>query len=179
MVHSLKFKNQFLNITLSILAMHLLRKIYFVGCILLLLIFLNLLFYWQIIREEDLQKNEKQNCLKVDTLRVTHQTGPLMINESDVLKFIFSTGLPLNLDFEGFKNHTGTHRFIVPNIVHYIRFQQTRFTFYEYICLLSAYINHRPNLIIIHTDVIKYGGFKGFILAKPINSSFTPIIKLV
>ena len=82
MVHSLRFKNQFLNKTLSILAMHLLRKIYFVGCILLLLIFLNLLFYWQIIREEDLQKNEKLNCLKVEKLRVTHQTGPLMINES-------------------------------------------------------------------------------------------------
>lgn len=62
-------------------------------------------------------------------------------------------------DFEGFNNSVGADRLIVPNIIHYIRFNKKSFTFVEYICLRSAYIHQRPDYIFIHTDVV--GGFRG------------------
>lgn len=62
----------------------------------------------------------------------------------------------MNLDFEGFDNETGRSyggRLVVPNLVHYIRFNKTTFTFVDYICLRSAYIQQRPDRIYLHTNV--------------------------
>lgn len=86
---------------------------------------------------------------------------PIVLNHEEALKLISNTGFPLDMDFEGFDNETGHHRFIVPNIVHYIRLKQVRFTYTDYLCLLSVHIHHRPDFIIIHTDVLRSGGFKG------------------
>lgn len=55
--------------------------------------------------------------------------------------------------FEGFNNETGAKNLIVPNIIHYIRFNKTTFNFIEYVCIRSAYVNHRPQHIFIHTNV--------------------------
>lgn len=62
----------------------------------------------------------------------------------------------VNLDFDGFDNETGQSfggRLIVPNLIHYIRFNKTTFTFVDYICLRSAYIQQRPDRIYLHTNV--------------------------
>ena len=56
--------------------------------------------------------------------------------------------------FEGFNNETGTDSFIVPNIIHYIRFNKATFSFVDYVCVRSAYVNHRPQRIFFHTNVI-------------------------
>ncbi len=57
------------------------------------------------------------------------------------------------IDFEGFDNQTGTGRLIVPNIIHYIRFNRTALTFVEYVCLRSAYLRQQPERILVHTNV--------------------------
>jgi hypothetical protein len=64
-----------------------------------------------------------------------------------------------SIDFERIDNETGAPNFIVPNIVHYIRLHKRSWTFVEYICLRSAYVNQRPDFIFIHSNVLN--GFKG------------------
>ena len=62
----------------------------------------------------------------------------------------------MNLDFDGFDNETGRTyggRLIVPNLIHYIRFNKTAFTFVDYVCLRSAYIQQKPDRIYLHTNV--------------------------
>ena len=61
-------------------------------------------------------------------------------------------------DFEGFNNKTGVDKLIVPNIVHYIRFNSQSFKFYEYICLRSAYLQQHPDFIFIHTNLNRFKG---------------------
>ena len=56
------------------------------------------------------------------------------------------------IDFQGFDNQTGADHFIVPNIIHLIRMNQTQFTFTDWMCLQAAYHNHRPDYFYIHTD---------------------------
>ena len=55
--------------------------------------------------------------------------------------------------FDYFNNQTGADEFVVPNIVHYVRFKKKSWTFVEYICLRSAYVQQKPDYIVIHTDV--------------------------
>ena len=61
-------------------------------------------------------------------------------------------------EFGGFNNETGADHFIVPNIVHYVRFRKKSGTFVQYICMHSAYIIQRPDFIFIHTDVDEFKG---------------------
>uniref|UniRef100_A0A0P6DHA5 Sulfotransferase sult n=2 Tax=Daphnia magna TaxID=35525 RepID=A0A0P6DHA5_9CRUS len=56
------------------------------------------------------------------------------------------------LKFLYFNNETGTDHFIVPNIIHLIRFNKTEFSFVDYICTQAAFRNHRPDHFYIHTD---------------------------
>ena len=63
-----------------------------------------------------------------------------------------------NMEFEGFNNETGVDHFIVPNIVHFIRFNQTEFTFVDYLCLQSAYRRQHPDYVFIHADNISFHG---------------------
>ena len=62
--------------------------------------------------------------------------------------------------FDGINNETGADHFIVPNIIHLIRFNKTEFSFSDYICLQAAYRNHRPEYFYIHTDApgLKFHG---------------------
>ena len=72
------------------------------------------------------------------------------------------------IDFNGFNNETGADHFIVPNIVHYVRFYKKSWTFVEYICMRSAYVNQRPDYIFIHTDVDEFKGkYWNWILREP------------
>jgi hypothetical protein len=67
------------------------------------------------------------------------------------------------MDFYGFNNETGASSFIVPNIIHYIRFNMTEYSFVDYLCLRAAFLRQRPDYVYIHTDVPDpgNGGFRG------------------
>ena len=54
--------------------------------------------------------------------------------------------------FQGFNNETGADRFIVPNIIHFIRFNQPEYSFIDYVVMKAAMRNHRPDYFYIHTD---------------------------
>jgi hypothetical protein len=62
--------------------------------------------------------------------------------------------------FEGFNNETGTEdgTYLVPNIIHFVRFKQQNLSFVDAVCVLSAFKNHRPDKILFHTDVDSFVG---------------------
>lgn len=68
---------------------------------------------------------------------------------------------PWNGSFEGFNNVTGADRFIVPNIIHFIHFNQPEFLFVHYVVIKAAMKNHRPDYFYIHTNVPGPGNFTG------------------
>ena len=66
-----------------------------------------------------------------------------------------------NLPFDGFNNVTGADRFIVPNIIHFIRYNQLEYSFIDYVVIKAAMKNNRPDYFYIHTDVPGPGNFTG------------------
>jgi hypothetical protein len=62
---------------------------------------------------------------------------------------------------EGFSNVFGADRFIVPNIIHFIRFNQTEYSLIDYVVIKAAMRNQRPDYFYIHTDVPGPGNFTG------------------
>ena len=69
------------------------------------------------------------------------------------------------IHFERLNNETGADYFVIPNIVHFARFNKSEFSFGGFICLQSAYRYQRPNQIFVHTNVesgfkCKYWSFK-------------------
>ncbi|KAL1465810.1 hypothetical protein WDU94_005350 [Cyamophila willieti] len=66
-----------------------------------------------------------------------------------------------SVDFRGFNNYTGypSGCYVVPDIVHLIKFNQEEFNFIEMICIASILINHKPQSVRIHTNNLF--GFKG------------------
>ena len=62
--------------------------------------------------------------------------------------------------FEGFNNETGTENgtYLVPKIIHFLRFKERNFTFVDAVCVLSAFKNHRPDIILFHTDFDSFVG---------------------
>lgn len=77
------------------------------------------------------------------------------------------------INFDGFNNETGADHLIVPNIIHYVRFNQMEYSFVDYLCLQAAYRNHRPDYFYIHTNVgdkLK-GKYWGWIQKDPDLSS--------
>lgn len=63
-------------------------------------------------------------------------------------------------NFTGFDNETGTAdgRFIIPNYVHFIKFQHATFSFVHMVCILAALKNQRPEKLFIHTDLEEFQG---------------------
>ncbi|KAK9506646.1 hypothetical protein O3M35_008541 [Rhynocoris fuscipes] len=63
-------------------------------------------------------------------------------------------------DFDNFDNITGTKDgcYIVPNIVHFIRFNQKQLSFIDLVCILAAYKHQKPDHIYIHTNVLNFKG---------------------
>ena len=55
--------------------------------------------------------------------------------------------------FDNFDNVTGAEHFIVPNIIHFIRFQTFELNFVDYMVLLAAMRNHKPDKFFFHTNV--------------------------
>ena len=64
------------------------------------------------------------------------------------------------LDFEGFDNNSTKpgRPLIVPNIVHFIFLNTTRVKFHEMICIFAAYLNQRPDTIMIHCEDCNFKG---------------------
>jgi len=56
-------------------------------------------------------------------------------------------------DFTNFNNDIGSRKLIVPNIVHFIQFDMKTLNFVTFICLLSAWYNHKPSKIYLHTNL--------------------------
>lgn len=107
------------------------------------LLLLPSLCYWSIY---DLISGNRWNGIAADN---SDETRPVGGYASSAIE---STGL----DFDGFDNETGQTfggRLIVPNLIHYIRFNKTSFTFVDYVCLRSAYIQQKPDRIYLHTNV--------------------------
>lgn len=63
-------------------------------------------------------------------------------------------------NFTGFDNETGTSdgRYIIPNYVHFIKFQHATFSFVHMVCILAALKNQRPEKLFIHTDLEEFQG---------------------
>lgn len=57
------------------------------------------------------------------------------------------------MDFEGFNNETGVDHFLVPNVIHFIRFKLANYSFVDYVIMRAAMRNHRPDYFFIHSDV--------------------------
>ncbi|KAF6200052.1 hypothetical protein GE061_006352 [Apolygus lucorum] len=62
--------------------------------------------------------------------------------------------------FEGFDNVNGAGNgcYIIPNIIHFIRFNQPKFKFLEAVCVLAALKNQKPDKIYFHTNSPKFVG---------------------
>ena len=73
----------------------------------------------------------------------------IAVNVAAVQKLLFD---------ENFNNFTGADHLIVPNLIHYVRFNNTEYSFVEYLCLKAAFRNQRPDLIYIHTNVGEFAG---------------------
>ena len=60
--------------------------------------------------------------------------------------------------FEGFNNVSGVDEYLVPNIVHFIRFKKTNFSFVDAVTVLAAFKNQRPDKIMFHADDVNFIG---------------------
>lgn len=62
--------------------------------------------------------------------------------------------------FVGFNNETGSANgeYIIPNIVHFIFFGDSRVTYVTAVCVLAAFKNQNPDKIMFHTDVDEFTG---------------------
>ena len=135
----------------------------FIAILCVFLLVLPILSYWRI---NQVEQHFNRWGPRIDSEIVHRNLAiyspiPIVLDHEAALSLITESGFKLQMDFDGFDNQEGANRFIVPNIVHYLRLKQARFTFTDYLCLLSVHINQKPNFIIIHTDVLKSGGFKG------------------
>ncbi|XP_034233306.1 uncharacterized protein LOC117640652 [Thrips palmi] len=63
-------------------------------------------------------------------------------------------------NFEGFNNETGdaSGEYIVPNFVHFLRFNQEEFDFLDFVVVLSALRHQKPERLFFHTNVKRFRG---------------------
>ena len=56
-------------------------------------------------------------------------------------------------DFKNFDNTVGSPTPLVPDIIHFIQFDQEEISFIHFICMCSAFYNHASSFIYLHTNV--------------------------
>jgi len=61
-------------------------------------------------------------------------------------------------NFNGFNNETGVSSYLVPNIIHLIRFNKSEFSFVDIVVIRAAHIAQKPDAIYIHTNIEKFHG---------------------
>lgn len=59
------------------------------------------------------------------------------------------------VDFTYASNVTGFPYYVVPNVVHFIRLGNASLSFVEAVCIRAAWIQQRPESLVIHCDVCK------------------------
>ena len=60
-----------------------------------------------------------------------------------------------NMSFDdSFDNYKGADRLIVPNIIHFIRYNKFELGFIDYVVLKAAMRNHRPDHFYFHTNIL-------------------------
>ncbi len=62
-------------------------------------------------------------------------------------------GRHFDIFFKNFDNETGADHFIVPNIIHFIRFGNFSLSFVDYVVLKAAMRNHKPDKFFFHSDI--------------------------
>lgn len=62
------------------------------------------------------------------------------------------------ISFEGFNNEIGCQDQIVPNIIHYVNLKQNDLKFPQFLSIVSAWLNHKPDYIYLHCDDCEYSG---------------------
>jgi hypothetical protein len=62
------------------------------------------------------------------------------------------------INFEKFNNVSGTNQYIVPNIIHYINLNQPEIKFGQYLSIISAWLNQKPDQIYIHCNKCNFSG---------------------
>lgn len=127
------------------------RNLVIVSSTLFALILFNVLYYEDLTRKFPVTRYLAitKSAFVQDYANWKKYKAAVRLAESDAFK----------LNENGADNVTGADHYIVPNIVHFFRYQRKSFSFVDYICLRSAYVNQRPDYIFIHTDVT--GGFAG------------------
>ncbi len=61
-----------------------------------------------------------------------------------------------SINFHGFNNEIGASEYIVPNVIHFIRFNKTNLTFIDIIMIRGADIAQKADAISIHIYVKKF-----------------------
>lgn len=56
------------------------------------------------------------------------------------------------IQMQSYNNETGADHFIVPNIIHFVRFNLSEYSFVDYVVMQAAMRNHRPDHFYIHSD---------------------------
>ncbi|KAF7493505.1 hypothetical protein SSS_03155 [Sarcoptes scabiei] len=117
--------------------------------------------------------NDHQRSID-DSLRNNHNNDGDDRNESSIFKLLdYHYGhLRFDNDFSSSNNETGFDEFIVPNLIHYIQLENPFMDFITMISILSVVRNHRPSLLLIHTDRNRLRG-KYWEQIKILNSSET------
>jgi hypothetical protein len=120
--------------------------------LILINLFLNLINIYNIGNEQ------KCNHLGLDNLNKSLLIDKKQKKNNDILR-IFDIDENVILDFEGFNNVNGTDRYIVPNIFHLIYLNSPNIKFYQAINIYSIFLNHKPDLIVIHCDNCSFWGY--------------------
>ncbi|XP_069698646.1 uncharacterized protein [Periplaneta americana] len=68
--------------------------------------------------------------------------------------------------FDNFDNVTGSPDLIVPNIVHFILFGKNSLEFIPFLSILSALKVQQPEVVYIHNDAEKFGGYYWTVLQQ-------------
>ena len=84
--------------------------------------------------------------LPMTVLLLVLKSGAILDNQ------IYENSEP-TIVFDGFNNETGVNYFLVPNIIHFIRFNLPEYKFVDYIVMRAAMRNHRPDQFFIHSNV--------------------------
>ncbi|XP_075227588.1 uncharacterized protein LOC142328030 [Lycorma delicatula] len=85
-------------------------------------------------------------------LTVVYGKSMAEITRRKKLEYYLNETKPVN--FEKFDNHFGNPDgcYIIPNIVHFIRFTSEPISYTDMICYLAALKNQKPDLLLIHHD---------------------------
>lgn len=96
-------------------------------------------------------------CLFLWQTSILTSLRPHSVIQTDVIEVPART---TEDSFQDFDNITGSKNgeYIVPNVIHFLRFKQNHFSFVDAVCVLSAFRNHHPDKIMFHTDVESFVG---------------------